>query len=213
MLFGSAGLLFLCALLCAARGGAGSFIACAVLCACLGACASFLPRIIPKWCRPLLIPAILLQLLPLWQDLLPELGTFRTPIFFALVILSVGCMAFGGKRLLPLAAPILVGLAALCCLGCLTGSVSLPAMWNENGPYGILCAVFCPLAAAFLLPSVGKASSIARLSRVLMAVLLAAAFALPALLFDTPFWSTAALLLAAPLAAAGELRILCGKSA
>ncbi len=230
MIAGSAFLLFLSAQLCCASlldvstGGVWIFLGCALLCLLFSLLVPFLPVQQPKWFGLFFALAFFLRLLPLWPSLLPELGTVRTPIFFALMLAIIGWLAVGGKELLPRAALLLSLLAVLCCIFCLTGDFAVSLFPEQEGSdvlFGawvdaalpFLCMLFCPLSAALLLPSVGEKHGGTQLRILVPAAVAATVCALPVWLFAARFWECGALLFSCPLCAAAELRVLGGRRA
>lgn len=209
------------ALLCAAPGGIYAFGCCALLCLFLAFSVPLLPKKLPRWLGFLPALSLFLRLVPLLPALLPELGKARTPAFLGLVLAAIVCLAISHKELLPRAALPLAFLAVGCSVICLSGRFSpvfSPAQTLDGRLFPLCAALLCPLSGALLLPSVGMPEdgnqpACPRLHTLLLAVLAAAACALPALLFEDRFWMGGALLFACPLCSAAELRVLIGKHA
>lgn len=193
-------------LLCAAQGGILRFAVCAVLCLLFCLLSPLLPQKPPVWLRPLLLPGMLFLLFPLWPLLFAELGEFRAPILFALVLLSALCLTAGKQAILHRASLPVGALALLCSLCTFAGEWDTAA---AEPVFSAVGALVCPLAAGLLFPSVLPRK---KQYRVLFpAVSVAVICALPVLLFRNALCECSALLFICPLCASAELRAFCGK--
>lgn len=215
----SAFLLTYSSLLCASFGGVYAYACCALLCLFLCFPVPLYPKTLPRWLGFLPALSLVLRLSPLLQTLLPELGPYRTPGFFGVLVAVLVCLSLGKNQLLPRASLPLAFLAVVCGAFCLFGTfapVLSPSRTLAGRLFPLCAALLCPLSGALLLPSVGmpgKDGTVEppRLRTLLFAVVAAAVCALPVLLFDGRFWAGGALLFACPLCAAAEARALFGK--
>lgn len=210
-------LLTFSSLLCAAPGGIYAFGCCALLCLFLAFPVPLFPKKLPRWLGFLPALSLFLRLVPLLPTLLPELGSFRTPAFIGLMLATIVCLSLSHAELLPRAALPVAFLAVGCSVICLSGRFSpvfAPSQTLDGRLFPLCAALLCPLSGALMFPSVGmNPPACPRLRTLLLAVLAATVCALPALLFEEPFWLGGALLFACPLCSAAELRVLIGKHA
>ncbi len=198
-------LCFAC-LLCAAQGGVLRFVCCALLCLLFGLLAPLLPKRPPLLLRLLLLPGMLFLLLPFWPLLFAELGEWRAPILFALVLLSVVCLTAGTQAILHRASLPVGVMALICALCAFAGSFDTAA---AEPVFSAIGSVVCPLSAALLFPSVLPTRK--RYRVLLPGVAVAIVGALPVLLFRNALCECAALLFVCPLCASAQLRAFCKK--
>lgn len=206
MNFFAAFVLFFSSVLCASEAGWGFAAVCALLCLLLSLWVPFLPVRTPVFLRPIAVLSLFLRLYPLWG-----IGEFAPPVFFALVLTVTAVISFDRQRkrgLLATAAVPFALLLMLCCLFCLAGKLSIPSGFLPDAYAGILASFFCPFSSALSLPAVSG-----RRWFLPLAVFAAGCTVLPALLFSFPLWKNVLLLVSSTVAAACELRILCGKEA